>query len=48
MKGIPAYSPLVKVAVRGVFQFGVLFHNLRQTPSKLHPRLLLVLLIMGI
>ena len=24
MKGIPAYSPLVKVAFRGVFQFGVL------------------------
>ncbi len=31
MKGIPAYSLLVKVAFRGVFQFGVLVHNIRNT-----------------
>ena len=29
MKGIPAYSLLVKVYIRGVFQFGVLMANLR-------------------
>ena len=30
MKGIPTYSLVVEVA-RGVFQFGVLVHNLRET-----------------
>ena len=42
MKGIPAYSLLVKVCSKGVFQFGVLMANLRPH-GNLHKNIRLLL-----